>query len=554
MMHDTIRIEKQEHRGEPRIVVHFAYNARMISQIKKIPYARWSKTMNAWHLPDTPECMQALSDLGFKEIKEENKVAGHTPPPTGVNITVEAPPPNIEPKQPRDQICIDVLGRKIILKLPKNEGDVSFIRTLPYPRWNKEHYHWEIPNYPGNLEKIKAHFGDRIDRLDINETQEVSIKEVSFHVDANELLIYKTRSAQMRLFFLYRPELNVAIKKIPLHRWDPKNKWWTVPYSNKYEQEIRREASLLGMRVQMETEEKKDGVVPKVSPYDLPNYRKSPDEYVQKLKELRYSDNTLKTYSSLFEEFLNHYPKLKIEELGEKEVIRFSQYLVNDRKVSASTQNQAINAIKFYFEKVMGGSRKFYFLERPRREQKLPLVCSEEEIARIIKATTSLKHKALLMTIYSAGLRISELINLKVADLDTDRMQIRIQQSKGKKDRYTLLSARLLTVLRAYISQYTPTHWLFNGQESTFDSPTPYSTRSAQCILKLALQKARIQKPVTLHTLRHSFATHLLEHGTDIRYIQSLLGHDSPTTTQIYTHVTTKGFEQIKSPLDHLDI
>jgi site-specific recombinase XerD len=158
------------------------------------------------------------------------------------------------------------------------------------------------------------------------------------------------------------------------------------------------------------------------------------------------------------------------------------------------------------------------------------------------------------MTIYSAGLRISELIDLKVSDLDTDRMQIRIQQSKGKKDRYTLLSARLLTVLRAYIGQYNPTHWLFNGQESTCDNPTPYSVRSAQIILKTAVKKAQIQKPVTLHTLRHSFATHLLGHGTDIRYIQSLLGHDSPTTTQIYTHVTTKGFEQIKSPLDHLDI
>lgn len=540
-MNEKVKIEKSEHRGELRIVVHFAYDAQMISHIKKLPDARWSKTMNAWHVPDTPESMKSLTDLGFIKKKEENKVAVD-------------PPTNTEAKQPRDQICIDVIGRKIILKMPKNETDVAFIRTFPYIRWNKEHYYWEIPNYPGNLQKIKVHFDNRIDHLHIDESQEMLVREVSFRVEANELLIYRTSSRQMRLFFLYKPELAAAIKKIPLHRWDSKNKWWTVPYSDKYEQEISREAKILNMNIRVEIEEANDGVLPKISPYDVLNYRKCPDEYTQKLKELRYSENTLKTYSSLFEEFLNYFPKMKLEELGEKDVITFSRYLVNDRRVSISTQNQAINAIKFYFEKVMGGGRKFYFLERPRREQKLPLVCSEEEIARIIKATTSLKHKAILMTIYSAGLRISELINLKVSDIDSDRMQIRVVQSKGKKDRYTLLSPRLLTVLREYINYYYPTYWLFNGQMSTSNNPTPYTARSTQSILKMAVQKAQIRKPVTLHTLRHSFATHLLEHGTDIRYIQSLLGHDSPITTQIYTHVTTKGFEQIKSPLDHLEI
>ena len=153
------------------------------------------------------------------------------------------------------------------------------------------------------------------------------------------------------------------------------------------------------------------------------------------------------------------------------------------------------------------------------------------------------------MTIYSGGLRISELINLKVKDIDSDRMQIRISQSKGKKDRYTLLSKKTLISLRLYFKEFKPKEWLFEGEGGG-----QYSDRSIQNILKSAVQKAGIKKRITVHTLRHSFATHLLESGTDLRYIQSLLGHTSSKTTEIYTHITTKGFDQIKNPMDKLEI
>ncbi len=153
------------------------------------------------------------------------------------------------------------------------------------------------------------------------------------------------------------------------------------------------------------------------------------------------------------------------------------------------------------------------------------------------------------MTIYSAGLRIGEAINLKIKDIDSQRMQIRVEQGKGKKDRYTLLGIKTLEVLRKYVAEYKPKEWLFEGADGK-----QYSKKSIQLILKKAVEKTGIKKHVTVHTLRHSFATHLLEAGTDLRYIQSLLGHANSKTTEIYTHVTTKGFEQIKSPLDRLDI
>ena len=188
-------------------------------------------------------------------------------------------------------------------------------------------------------------------------------------------------------------------------------------------------------------------------------------------------------------------------------------------------------------------------IERPRSEHKLPNVLSEEEVMRIINNVQNIKHKAILLTIYSAGLRISEAVNLKIADIDSSRHLILIKGAKGKKDRNSLLSEKLLVYLRKYFLMYKPKVWLFEGQYGD-----QYSETSIQHIFRKACNDAKIIKKATVHTLRHSFATHLLEHGTDLRYIQELLGHSSSKTTEIYTHITHKGMEQIKSPLDNLDI
>ena len=216
---------------------------------------------------------------------------------------------------------------------------------------------------------------------------------------------------------------------------------------------------------------------------------------------------------------------------------------VNERPDFCSSSSLLISYI------LLRGSRKVYTIDRPREETYLPEVLSEQEITAILNATENLKHKAILMTIYSAGLRIGEVINLRIKDIDSQRMQIRVEQGKGKKDRYTLLSVKTLEILRKYFLQYKPKIWIFEGERGE-----QYSTRSIGHILKASVSKTGIKKRVTVHTLRHSFATHLLEAGTDLRYIQSLLGHANTKTTEIYTHITTKGFEQIKSPLDNLTI
>lgn len=322
-----------------------------------------------------------------------------------------------------------------------------------------------------------------------------------------------------------------------------------MPFANRFIEEIKSLSKDHGLKVSYEEENQKVERVARITPFDVPNYRNCPESFVEKLKELRYSEHTIQTYKGMFEEFINFYSRFDIDKIDEPMIISFLRYLVTDRKISISYQNQSINAIKFYYERVLGGQRKIYLIDRPKSEKILPTVLDQSEVCEILNATTNLKHKAILMTVYSAGLRLSEAINLKISNIDSKRMQIKIENSKGKKDRYSLLSEKTLDILREYFIIYKPKLWLFEGQ-----SGGKYSERSIQAILKDALSKTKIKKRVTVHTLRHSFATHLLENGTDLRYIQTLLGHDSSKTTEIYTHVTTKGFDKIKSPLDSLNI
>ncbi len=272
-----------------------------------------------------------------------------------------------------------------------------------------------------------------------------------------------------------------------------------------------------------------------------------PDGYDELLIRMRYSEATRENYKTQFKIFMQWMRPLDVQSVTQETVHQYLLYLVKDRKVSLSTQNQAINAIKFYLEHVNKGERKVYHLERPRKEWKLPIVLSEDEVASLLKNTFNIKHRCLLVLLYSAGLRISELLNLQWTDIDHDRRIIHVRSGKGGKDRVTILSSVAYENTKEYLRIYSPSHWLFEGPDGK-----PYSQRSVNQIIKRSCTRANIKKRVSAHTLRHSFATHLLEHGTDLRYIQSLLGHESSKTTERYTHITRKGFDQLISPLDRI--
>jgi len=276
----------------------------------------------------------------------------------------------------------------------------------------------------------------------------------------------------------------------------------------------------------------------------VPDYRLCPEDYLLKLELKKYANSTVRTYVGFFEMFINHYKEKELNTINESDIRAFLQKLIH-RKVSNSYLNQAINAIKFYYEVVLGMPNRFYEIERPRKESKLPIVISKEEILSIINNTNNIKHKCIVELLYGSGLRRSELLNLKLNDVDSKRMLLRVESSKGNKDRQTLLSKTSLSHLRLYFAEYRPQVYLFEGRNGK-----KYSGASVLKIVKIAAEKAKIRVRVTPHVLRHSFATHLLESGTDLRQIQVLLGHGSSKTTEIYTHVATNTFENIKNPLD----
>jgi site-specific recombinase XerD len=245
-----------------------------------------------------------------------------------------------------------------------------------------------------------------------------------------------------------------------------------------------------------------------------------PDEMVKTLKMKNYSENTIRTYLSMFDRFIKHFGGTDTDRISDSDIREYLLFLIVKRQVSQSYQNQAINAIKFYYEQVLGRPPSTYYIQRPKREQRLPSVLSESEVSALLSQVRNIKHRAALSLIYSAGLRISELIEMKITDLDPTRGQVIIRQGKGRKDRISVLSPNILEMLRKYYKSYRPSVWLFEGQFGG-----KYSATSIQAVFRKAKAQAGINKPATVHTLRHSFATHLLERGTDLRYIQELLGH-----------------------------
>ncbi|NSW44637.1 MAG: site-specific integrase [Bacteroidales bacterium] len=266
------------------------------------------------------------------------------------------------------------------------------------------------------------------------------------------------------------------------------------------------------------------------------------------LRFKRYSPNTIKTYTDALDVFLNYFDYKPVLELTNDDVVLFVNQYILKHNYSFSCQNQVVNTLKLYFREIRQSKIEVEKLQRPRREHKLPNVLSKEEVKAILQAPANIKHRTMLSLIYACGLRRSELLNLKIGDVDSKRHMLIIRNSKGYKDRQVPISDKTIEMLREYYKMYRPKIWLFEGQKEG----DQYSEQSLQSVLKQALSKSNIRKPVTLHWLRHSYATHLLESGTDLRFIQELLGHKSSKTTEIYTHVSEKRLQKIKSPFDNL--
>ena len=269
--------------------------------------------------------------------------------------------------------------------------------------------------------------------------------------------------------------------------------------------------------------------------------------YEQKIILKGYSPHTLKNYKAALMKFLSFFEGRELSGVTKEEIEGYVFHLISKYKISDTKQNMIINAVKFFYEKVLGMPREYYNIQRPKKSKSLPNVLSPEEIHKMLTTTNNRKHKAILCTLYSAGLRLSEVINLRIEDIHSNGNYIFIKGAKGKKDRKSILSNVLLKLLREYYVAYKPSYWLLEGLDGG-----QYSRSSIQKIFRMAVKKSNINPWATPHTLRHSFATHLLQQGVNLRYVQVLLGHESSKTTEIYTHILNINNKAIVSPLDKL--
>jgi integrase/recombinase XerD len=368
-----------------------------------------------------------------------------------------------------------------------------------------------------------------------------------------EPFIYRG-SNRIAIRFAYNVEIFAMVKIIPGCEWDYPAKCWHIEYSKEKLDSLK---FYLSGKVIIDDSAFQNGSLPEpgkskkakeVHPLSKLNSEKL-DNFARWLRQKRYSKNTIENYSNLIRVFLEYNNDRIIEEIDSDDIVRFNDDFIIRKKYSITYQRQMVSALKLFFRQVEHRNLDPEKLERPRKENKLPSVFSKEEVEAILKSIRNIKHRAILSLIYSAGLRISELINLRIKDIDGQRMVINVRQAKGRKDRTVGLSRKIIILLRQYYRAYKPKIFLFEGYDNQ-----QYSVSSCRSVLKQAMIRAGVTKHGSLHTLRHSFATHLLESGTDIRYIQELLGHQSSKTTEIYTHISKKRLEEIQSPLDTLDI
>jgi integrase/recombinase XerD len=340
-------------------------------------------------------------------------------------------------------------------------------------------------------------------------------------------IIAHKQQQRIAVYYDNHPELIARFKKLTDAKWSATLKTWHIPDTPENRLRFNLEAEVTKPFIALDKIEQ------------LENFKRY-------LSTKRYSENTVKTYTEALKTFLLFYNDKEVITITNDDVVNFYQQYIIKNKLSSSFQNQIVNAIKLYFKIIKQTAVQVEKIYRPKNEKLLPNVLSKEEIKKILLEHT--KHKTMLSLIYSCGLRRSELLNLKMNDIDSKRYLVIIRQAKGKKDRIAPLSPNILDMLRSYFIAYKPKTWLFEGRVAG----EQYDERSLSLVLKQALEKVNIKKPVSLHWLRHSYATHLLESGTDLRYIQEILGHKSSKTTEIYTHVSTKSLQNVKSPFDDL--
>lgn len=535
-MNHVIPVRPALLKNESRIAVFIPNEENIKNLIKKVPQSRWSPSHKCWHFLKTQENWD-IFNAHFE---------GFT-----LNIQKDLEPLSIPASEmwekPKLQLKADYQNKEnnpLWDELKNKQQSITSITD------------GVIDNHPVSLLNPQELAKQRFEPVDLEtllaaHNQQQLVAQMPMQV-ANKILVRLAQfwKGYLRLDFNYRKDWVEKLKLINGHRWHKEHNCWTLPHSPLVIDILNK---MFGdvLQYDLTSTETQSSQQPKIS-YQKPEF--TPPQYNEEVLRLtdkmtlkRMAITTIKTYKNCFSLFLLYYNDIHPKDITKDQIINYMLHRIRVDKISVSIQNNFINAIKCYYELVLGRDREYYDLQRPKKPFQLPNVLSKEEMVKLLNAVDNIKHKCILLAIYSGGLRLSEVINLRIADLRKDDKSIFVKAGKGKKDRYTLLSKMLLEHLDIYFQHHKPAYWLFEGQTGG-----QYSPRSVQCILRDAVAKSGVNPFATVHTLRHSFATHLILNGHDSTYIQELLGHSKAETTAIYIHLTGEQIRQIESPLDNL--
>jgi len=558
-------------------------------KMKQVKGSYFSPEARAWLMPYTKEAWSLFKNVfeGIPVIKSVDNVqvvsnaeptqrlAKETAHPIKQTSAVQLPdyfvqavvPSDIaeKPGNIADRIIIRYCSEqpeRVYLTVPQHRKDWKvFVNQIPGKWWHAKEKLWSVPRTKEHFKAFKAFFGENM--LIERETPVVLQKSestVAFN-KRNDMITVHAHPLKPENWCLDLPAALIsahlgALKNIHGRRWNSEWYIWEVPATKLTVRFLEHHFSGL-IAWTFKPEEN----IPERLQEPTPQYQKQADPLVQAKFEAavtameqmlmlkRYSWRTIKSYKNSLRQFILYYNDTKPSQITRRQINDYIAQLIRNKHITESYQNQIACAIKIFYCEVLQQSEKVEGLVQAKKPQKIPQVLTEAEVSRLLKSVDNLKHRFILMMIYSAGLRLSELTKLRLTDIQMEEHRIFVRDAKGKKDRCTILAGKTEAILKTYLACYKPIHWLIEGSDGG-----TYSDRSVQALFTAAKERSRINPLATVHTLRHSFATHLLEKGVDLRYIQDLLGHESSKTTEIYTHITKKSWDKIKSPLDDLDI
>jgi len=574
-------ISKFVYKGiDTRVKLHLPIPDNIFKQLRSIEGFNYTKNHKCWYIPYTRKAYEQLKLIDNEVYIETDdgcrtRIEEPCSQQASISATAESEQNTLcssvkevanisEPTIIQTDTTTGVPSNEskyIQVYVPFNPQDIAVLKKIPNAYWHKKKQCWFVPSTTQNINILQTYWGQK----PVNNVLRIMAaykhtKPVENNPNAQNMVIINPHQANEKYMEVIIPYREFCVRQIRFVRgrmYSHANKCWMVPNCQQSIDQIRHyfaqseyvvvcnvtkvgNFSVDASNIKNDLNRKL--LLENVPPKFLPTIQ----QYTDALMLRAYSWKTIQSYTRYFKHFLLHFENILPHEIPH-EAIR--QYIIQllCKGISESTQNAIVSSIKFYYETVLGRASLYFDLPRPKASQKLPNILAMSEVKRMFDSCTNLKHKTMLYLGYSAGLRVSEVVSLKISDIDSARSIINIRAGKGKKDRVVMLSDTLLASLRLYYKQFKPKVWLFAGQ---FDEQ--YSTRSLQQIFRDAKLRANISKAVSFHSLRHSFATHLLESGTDLRIIQELLGHASISTTLRYTHVSTKSISKIQSPLDRL--